>query len=1007
MTPRPQAIFPPFHLDLESGQLFHGTRVIPLRPKTFAVLRHLLERAGRLVTREELVSAVWRDAHGSETLPKGCVRELREALGDRVAAPRFIESVGRRGYRFVAPLTYADGPERSSATAAELRRSLRVGREAELAALLRALERARSGERQVVFVTGEPGIGKTTLVEAFLRHVGDAAVAHGQCVEQYGAGEAYLPVLDAIGRLCREAGGADVVAVLDRYAPTWLLQLPALVEPAELAALERRLAGASRERMLREITEAIDVLARERLLVLVLEDLHWSDPSTVELVAALARRRDAARLLLLGTHRPADLIVRAHPLRAIERELAARAESEELALGLLTRAEVARYLDARFPAHDFSADVSSAVHRATDGNPLFMVNAVDDLVARRAIVEASGRWRLACTVDEVARNVPESLRQLIEQHAARLQREERRVLEAASVAGSEFAAAAVAAAMELDPAWVEECCDALARSGRFLRAAGAVGRYEFLHALYPAVFYDRLPAGRRVELHRRVGEAEEALHGEHAADVAAQLAVHFERAHDPARAARFLQQAAENALRRYAPHEAVTHLTRATALLRGLPETLERTTQELRVQMTLGGAFMATEGYASAEVERAYARARAIGARLGDVPEIFPMLRGLQRFSLVRARVAAAADLAARCRRIAERSRDPTLRVEAYLARGETACYAGGLRRATALLARARILCDARPPGLGALPWDPRVGCRYHQALVLWLRGRPDAAARQMEEARALAETSDHPFAVTYACCGSAFIHQLRREPDEVERWADAGLRNATEHGFKNFAALCPIFLGWVRAVRGRPDGLEAMHRGRAALQATASALMDPYWLALLAEASGRAGRAAEGLRLIARARALSERTGERWCLPELHRIAGELLVADGALARAGRALATAIAAARRHGAVAFELRAATSLARLWRQACRASKARHALARAYRRLGDGHDTPDARDARLLLAAGAGGATASEGRRRARAAAAKSGRPPRVAPGLLPAASSRSRRRRAARTPRPR
>jgi DNA-binding winged helix-turn-helix (wHTH) protein/predicted ATPase len=971
VTPGPQAIFPPFRLDLESEQLFRGAERVRLRPKTSAVLRHLLGHAGHLVTRAELVTAVWHDAHGSEALPKGSIRELREAFGDDVAAPRFVESVGRRGYRFVAAVTFTDGAE--PPMAAGLRRPLRVGREPELAWLRRALARARSGERQVVFVTGEPGIGKTTLVEAFLQQVGDAGIARGQCVEQYGAGEAYLPVLDALAHLCREPGGDAVKALLDRHAPTWLVQIPALVGAAELEALQRRIQGASRERMLREITDALDAAAAERPLVLVLEDLHWSDRSTVDLIAALARRRDPSRILVLGTHRPTDLIVGRHPLRTVQRELAARGQCEELTLGLLTSVEVTRYLDARFLTHDFPPDLGRAVHHGTDGNPLFMVNVVDDLVARRSIVDVSGRWRLDVAVDEVARGVPEGLRQLIENHIERLAAEERAVLEVASVAGSGFHAAAVAPAATLEPASVEACCNELVRRGAFLRAAEPIllpGRppaacYEFLHAIYPTVFYDRLPVARRAHLHRQIGETEEALRGDRAGEIAAQLAVHFERAHDHARAVRHLRRAAESALRRHALHEGVAHLRRALGLLRALPETSARAAEELPVQVALGGALMATEGYGSAAVERAYARARALGGRLSDAPELFPMFRGLHRFSLVRAEIGVSDRLATRCRRIAERSRQRALRVEAHLARAESACYLGALRRAAAALERARGLGDVggvASDEIGALPWDPRVGRRYHEALVLWLRGRPDEAARRMEEARTLGDASAHPFVVTYALCGSAFLHMLRREPDATERWAEAGFRSATEHGFKTLAALGPIFRGWVLAVRGRADaGVEEMRRGYAALQATGSALLSPYWLALMAEASARRGHAADGLALLATAQAAVEQSEERWCQAELHRIEGELLLGPdpgrpttAARRRAEGRFRAALAIARRQGAASFEVRAATSLARLWRGSARAATARALLRRAYGRLGDGLATPDARDAGALL-----------------------------------------------------
>ncbi|MGH7964972.1 MAG: AAA family ATPase, partial [Candidatus Binatia bacterium] len=271
-----QVVFPPYRLDLADAQLWRGTEMLPLRPKTFAVLCYLIAHAGGLVTKADLVRAVWPDTYGSGDLPRGCIHELRAVLGDTVESPQFIESVGRRGYRWVAPLTNSQPVASSQLPVAsqdktrakssqpgtdnwELATSL-VGRGAELAQLQGWLHQAQSGERQVVFVTGEPGIGKTTLVDAFLsslnpepRTLNPVLIGRGQCIEHYGAGEAYLPILEALGRLCREPGHERLIALLHQYAPTWLAQMPALLDASQLEMVQRRAQGATPQRMLREM----------------------------------------------------------------------------------------------------------------------------------------------------------------------------------------------------------------------------------------------------------------------------------------------------------------------------------------------------------------------------------------------------------------------------------------------------------------------------------------------------------------------------------------------------------------------------------------------------------------------------------------------------------------------------------------------------------------------------------------------------------------------------------
>ena len=323
----------------------------------------------------------------------------------------------------------------------------------ELQQLHHWLAKAAGGERQLVFVTGEPRIGKTALVEAFLSDIGQQAIgnkqpglgnrqratgngqqgglalphstpdapspipnphppisnpwiAWGQCVEHYGASEAYLPILEALGRLCRQSGGERLIEVLKRYAPTWLVKMPALVSDAEFELLQRKVQGAARERMLREFAEALEVITQETLLILVLEDLHWSDVSTLDLLGMLARRREPARMLVIGTYRPADVIVSGHPLRSLKQDLQSRRHCEELALGFLSQQAVERYLTSRFAwdtsTPDTSHQLAHFVHRRTDGNPLFMINMLDSWVSQGLLSEQQGIWRLTEPVEDRA-----------------------------------------------------------------------------------------------------------------------------------------------------------------------------------------------------------------------------------------------------------------------------------------------------------------------------------------------------------------------------------------------------------------------------------------------------------------------------------------------------------------------------------------------------------------------------------------------------------------------------
>src|SRR5215510_3388161 len=424
-----QILFPPFRLDPINERLQRDQEVIPLRPKSFAVLQYLAERPNKLVRKEELIEAVWPETYVTDTLLKGCVTEIRKALCDDPAAPRFIETAHRRGYRFIAPITPIpeDGGARhqiktSGRFVAPLRLRISpasglVGREAAFAQLERQLERAMEGERQVVFITGEVGIGKTAMVESFLlRAARDPEIwlAHGQCLEQYGEGEAYLPLLEAVSRLCREPGRERLLELLRRRAPSWLLQMPWLASAPEMEEFERDAMGATRERMLREMAETIEALTDKTPLVLALEDLHCSDYSTLDLISYLARRSEQARLLIVGTYRTEEAPSQDHPLKGVKQELQAKRLCEELPLEGLSEESVGEYLSARFLRGPLPVGLAQLIHRRSEGNPLFMVSAVDHLQAEGLITESAGRWQLRVELAEIEIDAPESVRQMIE-----------------------------------------------------------------------------------------------------------------------------------------------------------------------------------------------------------------------------------------------------------------------------------------------------------------------------------------------------------------------------------------------------------------------------------------------------------------------------------------------------------------------------------------------------------------------------------------------------------------
>jgi predicted ATPase/DNA-binding winged helix-turn-helix (wHTH) protein len=582
-----QPIFGPFRFDETNECLWRGSQAIPLRPKAFAVLKYLISHKGVLVTKQQLLNDVWPRTYVSEAVLKDCIRQLRHALNDDAKSPQFIETSHRRGYRFIASLTEnksAPGPIVTNVAppVIEYTSSTKLlGRDAALAQLRQSFETALTGNSQTVFVTGEAGIGKTTLVEAFLEQLGSkVCILRGQCLEQYGSSEAYLPILDAFSHLEDQ----QVIDALRNCAPTWLCQIPHLAPVTEREGIS----GVTRERMLRELAEALELITATTPVVLFLEDLHWSDYSTLDLVSYLARRRRRARLFVIGTYRPVEVIVSEHPFRGVKHELQLHKLCHELPLEYLTLEYVCEFLKITFPQHQLPPAFAAIIHKRTEGNPLFIVNLIEFLVQEKIIVERDQRWKLEVDLSEVELVVPENIREMVDKHVERLEASEQRVLEGASVVGMDCSAVAISAGLAEDVVRIEEICDGLARKHHFLWPAylaelpdGTITpRYRFIHALYVDVLYKRVAATRRRLIHGRIGESGESIYGDRVGEIAAELAVHFEQSQDFVRAVKYLSMAAENAMRRSADHEARALSKRGLELLKVLPQSAEHEVEE-------------------------------------------------------------------------------------------------------------------------------------------------------------------------------------------------------------------------------------------------------------------------------------------------------------------------------------------------------------------------------------------------------------------------------------------
>jgi predicted ATPase len=610
--------------------------------------------------------------------------------------------------------------------------------------------------------------------------------------------------------------------------------------------------------------------------------------------------------------------------------------------------------------------LATFVHARTDGHPLFLVNIVEHLVQQRLLARCAGQWTLRTGGEARVGQLPQEVRQLLMRRVDLLPAAAQQVLEVASVVGQAFAAAAVAAGTQGTVEAVDAVCDGLVQQ-RFLADTGVTvwpdgtrgGGYRFHHALYQQVLYTSLGPTRRAQLHRQVGARLAEGYGARAGDIAAQLALHFERGGEVERAVDALQQASDNAIQRHAPHEAVAALTKGLAVLATLPESPARAQHELTLLLRLGPRLMAAQGYAVPEVGERYTRALTLAQQVGEPRQRGQALQGLSRFHLVQVQLRLAGELGQQCCDLASDHHDPTLMQDGALDRGLIAFYRGDLGTARTSLEHWRRF-GAPPRRLPLLiPHEDASGVNhsFYGAMVLWALGSADQARQWGQDELAQAQQGEPTPTLASAHLGAALLAQHRRDVVATQASAEAVLALALAQSLAHRVAQGRLLLGWALAMQGdAATGVARMEQGWEAVQRTGLQLYRPYFLALLAEAYGQAGQPEAGLTCLAEAATRVEATEERWWEAEVHRLQGELLLRlpRPDLPQATACFHQALDVARRQQARALELRAALSLSRLWQQQGKRVEARVLLTPLYGWFTEGFDTADLQDAKAVL-----------------------------------------------------
>jgi class 3 adenylate cyclase/predicted ATPase len=832
-----------------------------------------------------------------------------------------------------------------------------VGRVAEVTLLLERWAQSTEGLGNVVVLSGEAGIGKSRLVQVLT----DRVLATGaqrivlRC-SPYHTNSALYPVLVHLQQVLHfqredtpatrlakleqglQAAGLSLVEAVPLVAALLTVPVPDRYPPLNLSPQRQK------QKTQETLVAWLLAEAAQHPVCAVGEDLHWADPSTLELLGLIIDQVPTAHLLLVLTARP-----------EFRPPWPPRSHLTQLTLTRLTRPQVEEMVLRLTDGKPLPSEVVQQIGARTDGIPLFVEELVKTTLEAGLVREEDDGYVLTGPLPPLA--VPATLHDSL---MARLDRlaTVKGLAQLGATLGREFSYALLRAVSPWDEGTLQQGLHQLVEAEFvYQRGRPPQATYLFKHALIQEAAYQSLLKSTRQQSHQRIAQVLEAQFPDTVAMQPELLAYHYTEAGLPAQALPYWQRAGQRASERSAYVEAVAHLTRGLEVLTTLPETPERTQHELRLQLALGVALIAAKGYAAPEVENVYTRAQTLCQALGDMPRLLQVLLGLEASSVAKAQLRRAHALAEQCLVLAQRLQHPIRLLHSHHALGLVLFHLGESTAALPHLERGMTLYDAQPHHPRQNLQNPGVACRSYAAWALWWLGYPELALQRGHEALTLAEELAHPYSTAYALWFTAALHQYRREAQRSLEQAAATIALATEHDFPFWWAMGTWLYGWALAEQGQEeDGIAQMRQGVTAWRATGAAVFVPTYLATLAEVSGKAGQVEDAQDLLREALALVEDTGERCWEAELYRLQGELLLARSAAehTEAESCFHQALDIARRQQAKSFELRATMSLSRLWQRQGGRVETRELLAPVYGWFTEGFDTADLQEAKALL-----------------------------------------------------
>ncbi len=833
-----------------------------------------------------------------------------------------------------------------------------VGRDTEIETLRQTLEQAEAGHGQIVVAVGEAGVGKSRLVYEFIHsHRTQRWLVLESASVSYGKAAPYFPVVDLLKRYVHVEDGDEPRTVrakvtgqiltldesLQETIPALLSLLDALPEDSPFLQLDPP------QRRQRTLDGLKRILLREsqvQPLLLVFEDLHWIDSETQALLDSLIESLPTAQLLLLVNYRP-----------EYNHGWGSKTYYTQLRLDPLPPESADEFLAALLGDDPSLESLKKLLIERTQGNPFFLEESVRTMVETQVLVGEQGAYCLAQELPTI--QVPATVQAILAARIDRLPQDEKRLLQTAAVIGTEVPLPLLQAISEVPE-------EVLYRGMTHLQAAEFLYEtslfpdrvYTFKHALTQNVAYQSLLTSTRQQYHQRIAlvlEEQFAVVTENQPEL---LAYHFTEAGLNEQAVSYWHKAGQRAVQRSANVEAISHLRKGLEVLQTLPDTPKRTEHELEVLIALGAPLMVIHGYGSPEAEHVYAQARMLCQKVENSPHLFPALWGYNRVCLLRAEFQVARELGEQLLGLAERVQDPARLLEAHFALGAPLLWLGELEASLFHMEKARSLYDPQQHRSLMLRsgHDHEVGCLTYEARALWFLGYPDRALTRIYEALTRARELSHPFSLARALNFATWLHQYRREVQRAQEQVEELLAIARAEDFALWVALGRTIWGWILTMQGQEEGIEQIHQGLNAIRAVGSEMTQSYLLALLAEAYAQVGQIEEGLAVLNEAFTFVDKTGERVCEAELHRLNGELLLQQFSdnHTEAETCFHQAITIAQNQQAKSWELRAATSLSRLWQSQNKRKEAYDLLAPVYEWFTEGHSTADLIDAKSLL-----------------------------------------------------